>query len=65
MSPTEKGDAARYRSGARSRELRRKGVTLTLLWHEYKAVHPEGLQFSQFCERYRAFAVDARRCPRS
>ena len=38
------------------RELRRKGVTLTLLWHEYKAAHPEGLQFSQFCERYRAFA---------
>ena len=38
------------------RELRRKGVTLTLLWHEYKATHPEGLQYSQFCERYRAFA---------
>ena len=37
------------------RELRGKGVTLTLLWHEYKAVHPEGLQYSQFCERYRAF----------
>ena len=28
------------------RELRRKAVTLTLLWHEYKAVHPEGLQYS-------------------
>ena len=39
------------------RELRRKGVTLTLLWHEYKAIHPEGLQYSQFCERYRAFAA--------
>ena len=26
------------------RELRRKGVTLTVLWHGYKAVHPEGLQ---------------------
>ena len=32
------------------RELRRKGVTLALLWQEYKAAHPEGLQYSQFCE---------------
>ena len=38
------------------RELRRKAVTLALLWQEYKASHPEGLQYSQFCERYRAFA---------
>ena len=36
-------------------ELRRKGVTLSLLWQEYKGEHPEGLQSSQFCERYRAF----------
>ena len=27
------------------RELRRKGVTLALLWQEYKASHPEGLQY--------------------
>ncbi len=38
------------------RELRRKGVTLTLLWHEYKAAHPEGFQYSWFCEQYRAWA---------
>ena len=37
-------------------ELRRKGVTLRLLWEEYKAVHPDGLQYSRFCERYRRFA---------
>ena len=36
-------------------ERRRKGVTLALLWQEYKAVHPEGLQYSQFCERYRTW----------
>ena len=30
------------------RELRRKGVTLALLWEEYKAVHPDGLQYSWF-----------------
>ena len=27
------------------RELRRKDVTLALLWQEYKALHPEGLQY--------------------
>lgn len=38
------------------RELTRKGVTLMLLWEEYKAIHPAGLQYSQFCEHYRAYA---------
>jgi len=38
------------------RELKRKGVTLLLLWQEYKATHPDGLQYSQFCDRYRYFA---------
>ena len=38
------------------RELHRKGVTLTLLWHEYKAAHPEGYQYSWFCDHYRAWA---------
>jgi transposase len=37
------------------RELKRKGVTLLLLWQEYKTRHPEGLQYSQFCDRYRYF----------
>lgn len=35
------------------RELARKGVTLQLLWWEYKQNHPDGLQYSQFCQRYR------------
>ena len=39
------------------RELGRKGVTLSLLWQEYKALHPEGLQYSWFCEQYRAWAA--------
>ena len=38
------------------RELRRKDVTLALLWEEYKASHREGLQYSRFCARYRAWA---------
>ena len=37
-------------------ELKRKGVTLFLLWQEYKAATPEGLQYSWFCHTYRAWA---------
>jgi transposase len=36
-------------------ELAKKGVTLALLWQEYKAIHPAGLQYSAFCERYALF----------
>jgi transposase len=35
------------------RELKRRGVTLQLLWLEYKEDSPDGLQYSQFCARYR------------
>lgn len=38
------------------RELKRKGVTLFLLWQEYKEVHPEGYQYSRFCELYRQWS---------
>jgi transposase len=34
-------------------ELRRKGVTLELLWQEYKAERTDGFQYSAFCEHYR------------
>jgi transposase len=37
-------------------DYKRKSVTLLLLWEEYKAVHPDGVQYSQFCDRYRAWA---------
>jgi transposase len=36
-------------------ELRRPGVTLQLLWLEYKATHPEGYQYSRFCALYNAW----------
>jgi transposase len=36
-------------------ELGKKGVTRLLLWQEYKAQHPDGLQYSAFCERFAAF----------
>lgn len=36
-------------------ELRRKGVTLQLLWTEYKQQHPDGYQYTQYVARYRAW----------
>ncbi len=38
------------------RELKRKGVTLELLWQEYRAEHPNGYGYSRFCDFYRAWA---------
>ena len=37
-------------------ELKKKGVTLQLLWYEYKKANPQGYQHSQFCELYRRWA---------
>ncbi len=37
------------------RELRGPGVTLMLLWLEYKERHPDGYGYSQFCFHYRQF----------
>ncbi|MBI4468867.1 MAG: IS21 family transposase [Acidobacteria bacterium] len=38
------------------KELRNPHVTLQLLWQEYKQEHPDGYQYSQFCDRYRRWA---------
>jgi transposase len=37
------------------RELSRPGVTRQLLWEEYQTQHPDGLQYSAFCDHYRAW----------
>ena len=37
------------------RELKRKHVTLLILWDEYVAAYPGGYGYSRFCELYRAF----------
>ena len=37
-------------------ELRRPGVTLRLLWVEYRQAHPDGYGYSQFCEHYHHWA---------
>lgn len=34
-------------------ELKRVGVTLSLLWQEYRASHADGYGYSAFCEHYR------------
>ena len=47
-------------------ELRRKGVTLMLLWEEYRAAH-EGRRtwaYTQFCEHYKRFAKSLKRSMR-
>jgi transposase len=38
-------------------ELRRKGVTLQLLWQEYRQTEPTGYAYSRFCELYREWAA--------
>jgi len=36
-------------------ELKRKHVTLTIVWDEYIARHPDGYRYSRFCELYRSW----------
>ena len=46
-------------------ELKKKGVTLTLLWEEYlQAVGERGYQYTAFCTRYRDWAGKLKRSMR-
>jgi len=47
-------------------ELRRKGVTLALLWQEYRAAHAgrRTWAYTQFCGHYKAFAKTLKRSMR-
>jgi len=38
------------------RELGKKGVTLSLLWQEYREREPDGYGYSSFCQLYRSWA---------
>jgi transposase-like protein len=40
---------------ALNRELKRKHVTLQILWDEYIEAYPDGYRYSRFCELYRAW----------
>ncbi len=64
--PTARGERAPIDLGWVHRELRRKGVTLQLLWQEYQdahAGHPT-YQYTQFCQRYHDHAASLRRSMR-
>jgi transposase len=54
-SSTAKDCRAQPHWAAVHSELRRPGVTLLLLWEEYRAVHPDGYGYSRYCELYRAW----------
>jgi len=45
-------------------ELRRKSVTLQLLWQEYRASNPEGYSYSQYCDLYRQWKRTLNVCMR-
>ncbi len=36
-----------------NREMKRKGMTLLVLWDEYKAAHPDGYEYATFCRHYK------------
>jgi transposase len=38
-----------------NRELKRKHVTLQILWDEYIEAHPDGYRYSRFCDLYRGW----------
>lgn len=38
------------------KELKKKSVTLFLLWQEYKETYPEGYEYSWFCNSYREWS---------
>lgn len=45
-------------------EVKRKGVTLLLVWEEYKSRYSNGYQYSQFCELYRKWKSKVDVCMR-
>jgi len=52
--------------GRMHHELRRKGMTLMLLWEEYQADYADQQtwRYTQFCEHYRSFAKKLKRSMR-
>lgn len=59
------GDRAEPDYATIHQELKRKGVTLQLLWSEYAAVHGErAYRYSRFCDLYRAWAGRQKRSMR-
>jgi transposase len=55
-SPVTSAERARPDCEGIHQELKRAGVTLQLLWEEYRGVYPDGYAYSQYCEIYRRWA---------
>ena len=65
-APAKHSDVALPDYGYVHQELRRKGMTLMLLWEEHVAQRPEQRthKYSQFCEHYRQYARTLKRSMR-
>ncbi len=56
--PTSKADKKHVKADWEQiyKEYRKKGMTLRLLWREYREQYPEGLGYSQFCHHYQVYS---------
>ena len=54
---TRRGERRRFEPdwAALNRELKRKHMTLQILWDEYIEAHPDGYRYSRFCDLYRGW----------
>lgn len=66
LASTTRGDRAAIDLPWVHRELRRKGVTLQLLWQEYCEAHADRptYRYTQFCQHYHDYAGSLRRSMR-
>ena len=54
-NPTVRTDAGVPEWPQVQTELRKKHVTLRLLWEEYKTLCPDGYEYSWFCQHFRSY----------
>lgn len=66
VAPQRQSDFVQPDYGRVHHELRRKGMTLMLLWEEHRAEHADAqtYSYSQYCENYRRFAKRLKRSMR-
>jgi transposase len=66
VTPERPRDHVQPDYGRMHQELRRKGMTVMLLWDEYRADHADKQTYgySQFCDNYRRFARQLKRSMR-
>jgi transposase len=48
------------------KELKKRNVTLRLLWDEYRETYPNGYSYSQYCDLYRGYVkISIHRCAKT